>query len=396
MKKIVCISAFLPTINNFNWPSSLPYIILKNRPKDYELYLYNFGINIENSISRHFMKDLKNLNYTVNKKLTYKYSFVHSIKALLKLDIPVSHRLKLNREITNEINNLNADYIYVYPHYLFPCVKNLKWKIIITWPDCASLRFERALWFSKILKTKNIIKNIYLYLSSLKLEKSIASSNSIIHLVWKDDLKRYNEINALTNNKSFYINHPHNNYINTHKWLIWKNVFNILITSWVNKEYENSHLDISLKHLCDSGLNNKYQFTFIWNWYEYYIKMLTNNWFIANHILYTDDYENEINKCDIHLVYTDVWVWTKWKVLQSIANGLLCIWNQFSFENIQWENNKDFIKLNSPSEINNTLTDILNNSEKYEKIRKNWKKSILTHHNPEITSKEFWSKIKNI
>lgn len=203
MKRIVFITKITPTEENFHGPSALMFHLLKNRPEETELSIYTLNTNkVPDEVIEQNTKILncriKKFSHTkidciLNKEKVYRLRSVFTHKPVL----PGGSYLKLNKNILNEIKELNPDLIWLYPHSVIGYAQQLSHdyrNIIVTGPDCASLHQSRY-WRDSSAFSQNQSLNLRQYEKILNLERTLGNiPNLFIHLVGKTDEEYFNII----------------------------------------------------------------------------------------------------------------------------------------------------------------------------------------------------------
>lgn len=109
---------------------------------------------------------------------------------------------------------------------------------------------------------------------------------------------------------------------------------------------------------------------------------------------FVPDYKDELCKHDIQLSPISLGTGTKGKVLDAFVNGLLVIGTFRAIENIQVENDKDFIYYDNPNILIDYLYDIPKNINKYEEMAKLGRDTVLRKHEARKIAEDFFKLFK--
>ena len=404
--KVLLISAYPPSPHNIGVPSAHPFYLAKNKIEKIEFIdlIYFSGHEKKEKLYKPFFKGV----FKKVKKLSINYFDVFYYKFLDLLRIRhkyfgSAYRCLPNKKIIDEIKLY--DLVWIYPCLLFPWAKLIdKYSdVIITTPDCSLLHYELALKFykrksylRKLCKSDKQVKSLEkLYQKSLFREKIISKSNYILHVVGLDDLNRYKKINSGI--KKIFFN-PHPLYLFTKKKQFNNKKLSILFTGTNHSIYIGDLADRITRELIINRvkLNQIFKITFLGKNFEKNCNLLQTNGFETKIIEWVDSYENEIINHDVHIFTTILGTGTKGKVLCSLASSLICIGNNYSFENISVEN-ENLLYYEEVTDIIDYLFKInLNKSLFFNKAKSNSEK-VIKSHNEEITSKLFWERtLKNL
>ena len=407
--KLVLISEIPPTVEVIFGPSSFIYHLLKNRPKEIELYLFYY---YRDSINSEVEKEIEQLSSIETHQIcTGNYKIIRVLKRLIashkfrlfvkKLGVQYKYpyklyELKSQKKTVEKINKINPDLIWLYPHVMLYWYQSLsKYNILVSGPDCTAIFFERLINNAKLEKKNRNTYDLFRKLD-INLEKSWGNSTAQIHFVGKKDVSEYKKIT--NSNNCFYFKHPFCNPGNIETEI--KNVkgkISILISKGLNI-VNRDHINVIVRKLVnsDSRLKQKFKFKFIGHGFEKYLNKLKDSNFEVDHTFWVDSYKLELNKHQIQLIPRVAGAGTKNSVLDSMASGLLCIGTKYSFENIDIVNNKDMIMYENPDEIEDILKKIIDNPIKYSNIAQNGKLKIRKNYDPKKISIDFFNYVQNL
>jgi glycosyltransferase involved in cell wall biosynthesis len=390
--KVVLVSSYTPTKENFGGISALPYHLLKDRHSDIEVVLFTYNLN---NVSTDEIKDINALlNIDIHIMLV---PFLHKIimkplvDKLLKLVYKYRNSSLLfpNLKYRNEIEKLNPDFIWIYPSNHYKMAKKMpNSKFLISGCDSWSLAAIRHLKDPYV--SKNRLRSINMFnqfQQSINTEIDYNMKNTIIHFVGLEDNRYYNKFSG---NNSFFLLHPHFE-------LSKKNIeFNplklkILITGR-NDLFVYTDVNALIGELINKSheLKDKITITIIGKGWNKIIQRLIISGYESNCIEWVDNYINEIIKYDVQIFPICVGTGTKGKVLDAIANGVLSIGSKIAFENICIRNMVHCVSYQSPQEIGNVIINIIVNKKKYELIAESGREQVRKLHSPIRLSNRFF------
>ncbi len=395
--KIITISYFTPYKENIRGISALLYFILKARPQDIDVVLFSYNANKLNKIQIKAVEKELNINIQMlDFPKWYQFVMNHSVLAkICGLVLPkhINTYIPVPETVKKQIEQ-GCDYVWIYPYFFYMWSKEFPAvKFVVTGCDNNALFYDRCrnisyfnTWRKRI--SLNIHRNKALYT-----EKEFAKDNILVHYVGKEDVEAYKLQTNCTN--AFFCNHPH------YKVLPSNIKFNSdkirVLIAGKNDFYMQSKVEPLMIKIFDSSskLSDKIQITFLGNGWDSYVAQLGLVGFECNQITWVDDYIEEIIKYDVQIIPIAVGTGTKGKVLDALANGLLCIGTDFALENIEVENGKSCFIYHEESEVVSLLLDIYSDKEKYEKIAKEGQKCVLEYHSPQIVSNLFFNRIRD-
>lgn len=398
--KVSVISAFPPSKDNLGAPTALPYQILEYAPDnvDIELFYYPGSEKYRSTISR----DINNLQLKRVEEIPFKNIFMqkYSFHRAKRRGLPWGvGRYPVDKATVKMINNSNPDYVWIYPHWLIDWIPHIACnKIIVTGPDSAVLHYERAIRFGKWNSYDDVFQKLYSLKENTILEKKYGTMPVKLHLVGKEDVKKYISLTHRTD-QAFFIPHPYYDYVPIKTSIAdTKGKMRIVISGGGDTVYVGDHLSRIVRELIREvqDLLPYYEFLFLGKGYDDYILDLQSVGFSVNQENWVDDFANEIAKCQIQLFPIAVGTGTKGKVLHALASGLLGIGSEFAFENVEGVPGEDYILYNKPEEITYYLKDIITNRQKYDAIAHNGSQKVRVKHSPRLICKLFWEAMTTI
>jgi hypothetical protein len=396
--KGVLISAFPPSKDNIGAPTALPYHLLKCAPEDIKIDLYYYS-SYNNKFKNIIENDL-NLVSTINRIVEIPKKNIFAQKL-------IKYRNKYNNfpggvvnfpedlRIIKEINNMDVDFVWLYPHWLVNWIPKIRCKnIIVTGPDSAVLHSERVIRFGKwnFNDVKSELKQLK---RNIDLEQSLAQTNARMHFVGKADLEKYISISGIENGKDFFTLHPHYTYKTIKNTIDQIGKKRIIISGGGSSVYTDNLLDqiVSLLILHVDGLSNFYEFVLIGKNYEDIAANLKKAGFTVLEKTWVEDYSEELANAQIQIFPIVVGTGTKGKVLHAMATGLLGIGTEFAFENIHIDQSEDCILIKKPIDVIYALKQIINNTKYYQDVAKKGREKVLKYHSPRVVACDFWEKV---
>lgn len=381
--KIVFITDYTPTMDNFNGPSALGFHLLKELKKNNELFIYSTNSNKvpEKYISK--AKEYLGSHFKITPRSFLMRLFIYSktyrlFSLFFSKDMPAVARYKLPSRIHKEITRLKPDLVIIYPIHLVRVMKQMnKFKTMVIGPDCFMLHHLRAIADSYATNNPcyfyNTVKGIK---TEAYVEREAARLVDYIALVGQTDCILFQKITG--SRKSFFLPHPH--FTLTEKEInLNKPVLKVVITGAFNQYTYSDALAMmkSLKNNSDKLKN--FHFTFIGRNWDAIVNELKQILYVE-HKTWVDNYIEEIKNHDIQILPISVGSGTKGKALDALATGLLCIGSCYAFENIAVTPDESCIIYKSATEIPQILVDIKMHSTKYEQIARNGKNSVRHYH----------------
>lgn len=402
--KVLLISAYPPSPHNIGFPSALPFYLAKNTPdfiKSIDL-MYFEGHDDKRS---YYEEPIKKV---FSKIYFHKINRLKLIKYKLMDIFGLSHNFKGAAYRCLPSNNLFSeleeyDLFWIYPCVLFPWAERLKekGKVLITTPDCSLLHYELAIktfkkgsTVRKLCSNDKQVNNLdNLYSDSLFRENELVNSNHILHVVGKDDKKRYSALNPRKENVFFNI-HPL--YEFKKKVKLNEKKLSILISGNNNSIYIGDLADRILNLIIENNIffMDKIKISILGKKFDTIISKLEKSNIEVNQIGWVDSYEDEIIKHDIHLFPIIIGTGTKGKVLCSLASGLICIGNKYAFENIYVGDNK-LLHYKDEYEAIDLLKVVIKSKFKFFKDAMKISKEVIKNHGEKRVGKMFWNNVKN-
>lgn len=389
MEKILLVTHYTPTKDNYNGPSALMYHLLKNRTPNIELKILSFNKNrvpqqnqkeIANSLNANLTYIKKNLNNTflTSNKIT------HILNKLKIRKLPADCYYSLSKSDIKSIDSYNPQLVIIYPHTNLQIAKQLsKYRIIVCGPDCVSLHYSRLLRDLYCFKHRNLKDQIRTYYNRLLIEQEWRKiNNAFLYLVGQTDCNYFNIINNCT--KAYFFPHPHYELVNKHISLQHKQIKILISGKYDLYTYTDiTNLVTTLENSGDEfNIKERYSFTFLGKGWNVLVKRLLQANYNTHYIDWVDDYTNYISQFDIQIFPISVGSGTKGKVLDALSTGILCIGSKYAFENIAVQNLHSCIVYDNVNEIPSILNNIFNNKYKYETIAHNGKELVRSKHNP--------------
>lgn len=395
--KILTISYFTPYKENIRGISALLYFILKARSQDIDVTLFSYNAN---KLDKNQIKTVeKELNINIRMldfPKWYQFIMEHSILTkICGVILPrhINTYISVPTIVKKHIEQ-GCDSVWIYPYFfynwanIFPSVK-----FIVTGCDNNVLFYDRCRNISSFNTwRKRVSLNIHRK-KALYTEKGFSKDNILVHYVGKEDMEVYKLQTNSTN--AFFCNHPHYKILPSNIKFDSDKI-RVLIAG-KNDFYMQTRAEVLLSKIMDSAqeLKRKIQITFLGKGWDSYVAQLCLGGFDCTQITWVDDYIEEIIKYDVQIIPIAVGTGTKGKVLDALANGLLCIGTDVALENIEVENGKSCFIYHKESEVVSLLLDIYSDREKYEKIAKEGQKCVLKQHSPQYVSKLFFNEIRN-
>ncbi len=394
MKKIILVTQFTPTKENFGGPTALLYHIIQNRSSDIQIKIYSFDqSNVPESWQRESVKELDCEIINIRQKgIKNKLGYLYMRFCARFFSLPSWSFLKLRKKYVSEIESSQPDLIWIYPYQMAGVVRQFKTSpMLITCCDSASLHYYRKLGDINYSKCKETYRE---YRKCLNLESLYSDQNAMFHLVGLDDQKFLQRSLYPDVGRAFFLPHPHYSYVKKESYFANEKM-RVLISGQYN-EYIKTDFDRFFNLL----LKNK-------KWVsEITITFIGKNWTDFSHRLQSFGYESvsikwvkeyfsELQNFDIQLFPISLGTGTKGKVLDALCCGLICIGSKYAFENIAVENGVSCLQYDSVEDIAGYIDDIRLRKEFYMQLAKKGHESVIEKHSPKLVSLLFFQKIFN-
>lgn len=391
--KIALISLFVPTPENQNGASALPYHILSHRNASINIHVYTWNLN-------NVPKDqIRNIELILGIKITvlkvpYQISLCTTpIISLLRifLKYPFLRYLSIGKNIRKNIMT-EYDAVWIYGEEISHIGKYfIKHPVTITTPDCEAMYYSRLLSMpEKIQRTLDYIRHVIMYRKYLKLAKDFPSYPNIkYHLVGNADCKFLKSINPYIS--AHFIPHPHYNYDNSKIIDFNKSKIKILIAG---------RYDLYMKEGADEAINtlinnpylaDTYKITFLGKGWEFLKAQLDKSGYEVSHLSYVPIYAKELINHDIQLSPISLGTGTKGKVLDAFVNGLLVIGTKRALENIQANNCKDYYLYSTGNDLARILNTINADRETAKTIAMSGRDTVRRAHNQTVIASRFFN-----
>lgn len=389
MKRILFITQYTPTKDNYGGPSALMFHLLKNRPPEHELLVLSTNknsvpINVIKKSSDTLKAPIHIIPKSVYNSIITSNKLNKVLKFIFRLKLPCDCYYSLSTKTLSQIKSYNPHLIFIYPHNNITIAKQLRnYNIVVCGPDCSSLHYSRLLKDSYCF-THGLIKDtITKYYHRLIMEKEWGKiNNTIIYLVGYADTKYFNIIN--NKEKAFFFPHPHYELVDK-TISLQHNTLNVIITGKYDL-YTYSDITNLTRGLINFSshliIKNNYHFTFLGRNWEMIVNKLKNAGYNVNHVEWVDNYVDFIAKYDIQIFPISVGSGTKGKVLDSLSTGILSIGSRYAFENIAIKDHESCIIYDDIKEVPTILKDILSKRDLYEAIAARGKASVRSKHSP--------------
>jgi hypothetical protein len=402
--RVLHISLFPPTRQNLGGPSALTYYLAKHKAKNIDKIdlVYLSGSEIAMPHYNEFALEV----FSNVKKLKRQYAPMLLFKCLDFLGIPhkfigSAYRFLPIINIEKRLNLKEYDLIWIYPCVLFPWLQAIshRHKVVLTTPDCSLLHYELALRvYSNNSSEHALLQNDRQYKKLPRLHKEaiiremkIAKSNAILHVVGRDDLFRYGQLNPALK-KIFYSPHPVSGFKRKTNTLVSPKL-SVLMSGNNHSIYSGSMYD----DICDLIAANSYLkdyicISFLGSNFDRNAELLFNAGYEVSSQKWVDNYENELLRHDLHVFGLRVGTGTKGKVLSSMATGLVCLGNHHAFENIEVDHN-ELLEYNKVEEIPKMIKHVCQNREEYRTRTQKLQHNLLERHKEENAAEHFWDNV---
>ena len=402
--KVLLISLYPPTRHNIGGPSSLPFYLAKYRPADVKIDLFYYEGNEDKE--KLFIDDLRSVFQKITrirhtpKWKYYPLRFLQEFSIFSSLaGISLKH-LPRSADIA-KAGEGNYDLIWIYTGLLYPWAKALRsYKQVMTGPDNLLLHHRLV---EKIYTNRGrpVPGNVSHHAAkkfadfALHRERRWAASDTLLHVVGKDDKLAYDQLGAKEH--SFFSPHPYYEYIPVRETIDRATGKLTIVVAGANGSvYTGSYFDEVVKLLsANSALATQFRFEVIGSGFETAVVLLQQSGFEVVSHRWVDSYEATLAACHIQFFPIILGTGTKGKVLCALATGLLCIGGQYAFENILFDPRQDAVQLENEDSAGavEAFKSIALNKQLYAEKAQRAAERIRQVHSPARTAELFWNKV---
>ncbi|MCQ2256821.1 MAG: glycosyltransferase [Bacteroidaceae bacterium] len=386
--KIILITSFTPTSDNFRGPSAMMYHFFKDRPDNCEVKIFTTNWN---GVSRELIeKSNKELNTEIIVLKDDLYNYLHRRHTFAELRIKLGidkyygqSNYRLTSSVLNEIKAFEPDFIWVYGEDKTTIIKQLvnDYKVLVAGYDCFPLHYNR------------LLQNPYCFLSQDNYNKYLYEYKVAIHreLALRDMSCKYFDVGIADRNMFEVITgrkdakfYPHPHYNVYDKTIDFdKEKLSVLISGKLD-EYTWSDATKLIYSLCsDRTLQDKYIFTFLGSGWDEYADKLNKSGYEVKNVKWVEIYAEEVKKHDIQIFPISVGSGTKGKVLDALCMGLLCIGSKIAMENIFVKNAHSCYEYKNVNDVIEILKEVYLDKSKSRKIAEQGRALALKWHSPQ-------------
>lgn len=390
--KIALISLFTPTFNNCGACSALPYHLIRGMGAKAEFEVWSYNANhISKEDTHKIEKELGIKIHQIQTPKWFEWMFKLHLSVLrILLRYPYMHYCRLSRDTITAIKAYQPEKIWIFGEEIAHHAKHFpETPCIATMPDSETMYYHRLL--SKGFATQStfsIVRYAYTFWQYHNMERNLIFPNTVYHFVGKADAAFFQE----TCPQSHTLFLPHPLYAQRDKAIRFHAPKIRLLFAGRYDFYCCHGSDALLQAMVDHSdtLAKHYEVTFLGKGWDVWTQRLQEAGWTAQHIIFADDYIEELQRHDIQVNAIDVGTGTKGKVLDAISNGLLELGTPFALENIAVTNGKGCLLYHTPAEAIAMLEDIPTRIAHYEAIAKQGREDVLAAHGaPLIAQKLF-------
>ena len=385
--KIVLISYITPASENIRGTSALPYHLMIGRPKNIDMTIFSFNLNhLSTKKIAEVEKELGVKIHLLSLNNWQIFFLLSRINLLLRvfLKYPILYYLRLSTSQLRAIDSIDPDLIWVYGEEMCGVANQfIQCKRIHTLPDSEALYYYRMLGQRFVINDfRKFLSSFLMYRKYLRLEKHFASKNICYHLVGEKDSDFLQNSNPDIDAK--FIRHPHYDIASPQKIIRFSSPKIKLLIAGQYNFYMKVSTDELIRLLVDKTIVEKlapqYTINFLGRGWETHADNMTKAGYEVNHMVFAENYVEEIRNHDIQITPISIGTGTKGKVLDAIANGLLVIGTSYALENIAVKNGVSCVEYQKAEEAVQVLLDIPNNISYYEQMAELGRNKVLTVH----------------
>lgn len=391
--RITLITEITPSPYNINGPSALPFYLLKSLMTDtnIEIRVYSLNYNgVNEEVQRAYQDEICHQFRLIKYKVNRIGWLLNRVRGrLFRSATSKDCYNRLSVKIENDIINFEPDIVWVYPHHLIGVAEQFSKQglnIVALGPDCATLHCNRAVNDSYIYRDKTFETYALTMQEKMNMENAWSKiPNSKMLMVGYADQKLFNKLTK--SGIARFIPHPHyalcDNRIDFRK-----DKLKVLVSGKPDiYTYTDSNIMLSVLLKSDyTLLKIQMSFVFHGNGWDTHIQQLSEAGYDVSKAQWAEDYISFITQFDIQLFPISVGTGTKGKVLDALANGLLCIGSKYAFENIAVKDKISALFYDSSSEIPSLLLWVLENKQRCCAIAKEGRARVRSFHNPQYVT----------
>lgn len=386
MYRIVFITGFTPTQDNYGGPSAMAYHFFKNRPSDSVVRVYTTnGNNVPANMIAQVSKDL-DIEIVVLKDTLYNYFHRREKFEVLRMNLGIDKsynisNYKLPNKVLDEIQTFNPNLVWVYQESLTAIINQLsRFNLMVSGFDCFALHCNR------------VMRDPYTYAEPLRYKKALYEYNMVLHRelqlakipckYFDVGIEDRNMFEIVTGRKDakFY---PHPHYQVVPKKIDFsKTKLSILISgkydqyTWTDT---NKLIVLLSEH---KELASSFKFTFLGKGWGECATKLKYCGYNVEYKEWVDVYAEECVQHDIQIFPISVGSGTKGKVLDALSMGLLCIGSEIAMENIYVKSGHSCFLYSNMQDVLQFLNEIKLNRDVAHIIAENGRRQVLKWHNP--------------
>ena len=411
--KVVFITPVVPYVDGGT--SAHIYHLMLKREKDISIDIFTFNNNHRTKEEIEKVEKELNVKFHLTKMPTWIQWLLrlrlHLIRAFL--NYPIYFYLKVDKNCLQEIDSIHPDGIWIYGEELANVSKQFStYRRVHTLPDSEAMYFYRMLQQRFVTNDfKTFWKNALMFRKYVRMEKAYENSSKVTyHLVGEADAEfiRNNnpEIDAI------FIRHPHYHILDETRPIKFHCPKIKILIAGQNNLYMKQAADLLVEQFkslisplppiervvetnsVGSFLKRHYVITFLGKGWEKHTETLRSVGYEVNHIIFAENYQEELIKHDIQITPIAIGTGTKGKVLDALANGLLVIGTPYAMENIAVKHGESCIEYKHPQEVVDVLMNIPKNLKKYERMAWAGREAILKYHGRSLISRTLFSIFK--
>jgi hypothetical protein len=402
--KVLLISLYPPTRHNIGGPSSLPFYLAKHRPDSIEIDLFYYeGYEDRETIFLDDMKRVFRKITRIRQTPSWKY---YPLRLLQEFSIFQAFRGISLKHLPRAADKQRAidgkyDLIWIYTGLLYPWAKALSGhRQVMTGPDNLLLHHQlvREIYLKKGRTVPGDVslraaKKFFDF--ALHRERRWAASDTLLHVVGKDDRQCYVQLGASSH--SFFSPHPYYDFEPVNQTIDQvSEKLTILVAGTNHSVYTGNYFDEVVQRLRQHAeLAGQFRFLMIGRGFENAVTILQQSGFEVACHQWVDSYEKTIAACHIQFFPIILGTGTKGKVLCALATGLLCIGSRFAFENIEIDPSEDAVLLENEDVegVVPALREISANRQLYAGRANRAAGLVRKFHAPRFTAELFWQKV---
>lgn len=394
--KIALITTITPASENIRGTSALPYHLMAKRSKDIKVDIFSYNVNQLPQEKIHQVEQELDVRIHLVRWPLWLLWLVrlHLLMLRIFLRLPYLSYLRLPVSVVEEIKDGHPDGIWVYGEEIAGIMEQFPgYKRVHVGPDSEALYYYRMLGQRFVVGDwRMYLRQTVMYPKYLRLERAyLSDTNAVYCVVGEADAEFIHRMNPQSS--PVFLRHPHYEVARQDTDAIhFHQPIRLLIAGRYDL-YMRQSADELIGALCHCGnelVKDSYEVTFLGKGWDILADGMRRAGWNVRHVTFAPNYVDEVMRHDVQLTPISIGTGTKGKVLDALSNGLLVIGTPYAMENVAVEDGVSCIEYRSPERVVEVLADMPHRLSLYEQMAENGRRAVLSEHNRERVSKQFF------